>query len=120
MVTRGRRDHSADCHGGPQQGYPWAFLSAKRRRCPQHDPSLRGRNCSNVLLSNVQKKVPPGCHALQSEMVGNQFKIAIGKKAGKYNVLWHLENMGQNLNEEQLQEMVDKIKAEAINKRQPY
>ena len=45
-----------------------------------------------------------------AEAVGNAFKIAMGKKAGKFNVLWHLEKTGRTANDEQLQEMVDRIK----------
>jgi len=51
------------------------------------------------------------------EAVGNEFKIAVGKKAGQYNVLWHLEKTGRTATEEQLGEMVSRIKAEAIKKR---
>jgi len=53
---------------------------------------------------------PLGVIPYKAEAVGNVFKIAIGKKAGKFNVLWHLEKTGRTANDEQLQEMVDRIK----------
>jgi len=51
------------------------------------------------------------------EAVGNKFNIVLGKKTGKYSVIWHLERMGLDYpEEEQLRQIVDKIKARAIEK----
>lgn len=58
-----------------------------------------------------------GVMPYRADLVGNEFKIVVGKKAGKYNVLWHLEKIGRSATEEQLQEMVNKIKEEALKKR---
>jgi isopropylmalate/homocitrate/citramalate synthase len=52
-----------------------------------------------------------------AEAVGNAFKIAIGKKAGRFNVLWHLEKTGRTANDERVQEMVDRIKESSQRKR---
>ena len=60
---------------------------------------------------------PLGVMPYMPEAVGNEFKIAVGKKAGQYNVLWHLEKTGRTATEEQLGEMVNRIKAEAIKER---
>lgn len=51
------------------------------------------------------------------ELVGNEFGIVLGKKAGKYNVLWELERAGQQASDEELRELVEAIKARAIAKR---
>jgi isopropylmalate/homocitrate/citramalate synthase len=60
---------------------------------------------------------PLGVMPYMPEAVGNEFKIAVGKKAGQYNVLWHLEKKGRGATEEQIGKMVNRIKAEAIRKR---
>jgi methanogen homocitrate synthase len=64
-----------------------------------------------------KSKFPLGVMPYMPGAVGNEFRIAIGKKAGQYNVLWHLERTGRTATEEQLGEMVNRIKAEAIKKR---
>lgn len=51
------------------------------------------------------------------ELVGNTFEIILGKKAGKYNVLWELERMGTEASEEVIRRLVETIKARAIEKR---
>jgi isopropylmalate/homocitrate/citramalate synthase len=51
------------------------------------------------------------------ELVGNEFKIALGKKAGRYNVLWHLESHGLSANDDQIDKMVDSIKKKSLEKR---
>jgi len=58
-----------------------------------------------------------GVMPIMPEAVGNEFKIAIGKKSGQYNVVWHLEKTGRSANEDQLKEMVNRIKDESIRKR---
>lgn len=63
-----------------------------------------------------KKGFPLGVMPYKAEVVGNEFKIAVGKKAGKYNVLWHLENTGRTVNEEQLQEMVVRIKERSLKR----
>ena len=49
--------------------------------------------------------------------VGNEFKIVLGKKAGKFNVIWNLEKTGRSASEEQIKEMVNRIKDESLAKR---
>ncbi len=51
------------------------------------------------------------------ELVGGKFGIVLGKKAGKYNVLWHLERTGREASEEVIREIVNRIKAKAIENR---
>jgi len=60
---------------------------------------------------------PLGVMPYLAEAVGNEFRIALGKKAGKYNVLWHLDKSGKSVSEEQLQEIVNRVKEESIRKR---
>lgn len=60
---------------------------------------------------------PLGVMPYMPEAVGNEFNIVLGKKAGQYNVLWYLEKTGRTATEEQLGQMVTRIKAEAIGKR---
>lgn len=60
---------------------------------------------------------PLGVMPYMPEAVGNRFKIAIGKKSGQYNVLWHLDKTGRSATDDQLGEMVTRIKQEAILKR---
>jgi methanogen homocitrate synthase len=63
------------------------------------------------------KDFPLGVIPYLADKVGNKFNIALGKKSGKYNVLWHLENREKNLKDEYLQDIVDKIKIKSINKK---
>lgn len=60
---------------------------------------------------------PLGVMPYLAETVGNKFNIALGKKSGKYNVLWHIGDEKKGLEEEYLQKVVDKIKAKSINKK---
>ena len=60
---------------------------------------------------------PLGVIPYKAEAVGNAFKIAIGKKSGKFSVLWHLDKTGRTANDEQLQKMVDRIKELSQRKR---
>jgi len=51
------------------------------------------------------------------ELVGNDFAIALGKKSGKYNILWHLDKMGLTATEEALREIVDRVKEMSVRER---
>lgn len=64
-----------------------------------------------------KKDFPLGVVPYRAELVGNEFKIAVGKKAGKYNVMWHLEKNGRSATEEQIERIVNEIKAESIKKK---
>jgi len=44
--------------------------------------------------------LPLGTVPYLPELVGGEFGIVLGKKAGKYNVLWHLERTGREASEE--------------------
>jgi methanogen homocitrate synthase len=48
------------------------------------------------------------------EFVGNEFKITLGKKSGSYSVLWELEKLGWTATDEQIDEILKKVKEEAI------
>jgi len=50
-------------------------------------------------------------------LVGGKFDIVLGKKAGKYNVLWHLEKAGREASEEQIREIVARIKEKGVAER---
>ena len=60
---------------------------------------------------------PLGVMPIMPEVVGNEFKIAIGKKSGQYNIQWHLEKTGRSATEDQLRDIVDKVKEKAMEKR---
>jgi len=60
---------------------------------------------------------PLGVMPYHPELVGNQFWIAIGKKSGKYSVLWQLDRMGLSASEEAVREVVARIKAMSIRER---
>jgi isopropylmalate/homocitrate/citramalate synthase len=60
---------------------------------------------------------PLGVMPYMPEAVGNTFKIAVGKKSGQFNILWHLDKTGRSATDEQLVEMVTRIKEESILKR---
>ena len=51
------------------------------------------------------------------ELVGGTFGIVLGKKAGMYNVLWHLERTGRQASEEAIRGIVDQVKAKSIEER---
>jgi len=51
------------------------------------------------------------------QLVGGEFDIVLGKKAGKYNVLWHLEKAGREASEEQIREIVARIKEKGVAER---
>jgi len=61
--------------------------------------------------------LPLGTVPYLPELVGGEFGIVLGKKAGKYNVLWHLERTGREASEEAIREIVNRIKAKAIENR---
>lgn len=61
--------------------------------------------------------LPLGTVPYLPELVGGEFGIVLGKKAGKYNVLWHLERTGREASEEAIREIVDRVKAKAIENR---
>ncbi len=54
--------------------------------------------------------LPLGTVPYLPEVVGGQFSIALGKKAGKYNVLWHLDRSGLEASEEALRMVVERVK----------
>lgn len=60
---------------------------------------------------------PLGVMPYLPEAVGNEFRIVLGKKSGKYNVLWHLERSGREASEEAIREMVKRVKDKAIQDR---
>ena len=60
---------------------------------------------------------PLGVMPIMPEVVGNEFKIAIGKKSGQYNIQWHLEKTGRSATEDQLRDIVDKVKEKAMAKK---
>jgi isopropylmalate/homocitrate/citramalate synthase len=64
-----------------------------------------------------EKNFPLGVMPYRAEEVGNEFKIVIGKKSGKYSVIWHLEKNEKNASEEQIERIVSKIKTESIGKK---
>ena len=51
------------------------------------------------------------------ELVGGNFEIVMGKKAGIYNIMWHLDRTGQSASEDQIRDMVELIKAKSIEHR---
>jgi isopropylmalate/homocitrate/citramalate synthase len=64
-----------------------------------------------------KENFPLGVMPYMPEAVGNKFKIAIGKKSGRYNIVWHLSKSGRTATDEQLDEIVQKVKDEAMRKR---
>jgi methanogen homocitrate synthase len=66
-----------------------------------------------------KKEMPLGVVPYRPELVGGQFDLALGKKAGKYNVIWELEKMERSASEEQIREMVEHIKTRAIERKGP-
>jgi len=66
-----------------------------------------------------KKDMPLGVVPYRPELVGGQFDLALGKKAGKYNVIWELERMDRSATEEQIREMVERIKSRAIERKGP-
>lgn len=65
----------------------------------------------------LKKEFPLGVVPFLAEEVGNEFKIALGKKSGKYNVLWHLDKNGKEANKEQIERIVSEIKFDSLKKR---
>ncbi len=64
-----------------------------------------------------KKGLPLGVMPYLPELVGNEFGIVMGKKAGKYNVLWHLDQIGRTASDDVVREMVNRIKAKSIKER---
>lgn len=65
----------------------------------------------------LNEGLPLGTVPYLPELVGGEFRIVMGKKAGKYNVLWHLARTGREASEDQIREIVKQIKATAIENR---
>ncbi len=55
--------------------------------------------------------LPLGTVPYLPELVGGRFAIALGKKAGKYNVLWHLDRAGLKATEGAVRAIVERVKA---------
>ncbi len=51
------------------------------------------------------------------EYVGNKFQIAIGKKSGAHSIKWRLEDKGITASDEQVNEILAKVKQDAIEKK---
>jgi len=61
--------------------------------------------------------LPLGTVPYLPDLVGGEFGIVLGKKAGKYNVLWHLERTGRKAPEEAIREIVNRIKTKSVENR---
>lgn len=51
------------------------------------------------------------------EFVGNKFHVAIGKKSGAHSIRWRLEDMGLAASDAQVDEILAKVKAKALEKK---
>ena len=60
---------------------------------------------------------PLGVMPYMPETVEHTYRIAIEKKSGQYNLFWHLDKTGRSADEDQLWEMVDRVKQESTRKR---
>jgi len=60
---------------------------------------------------------PLGVMPYHPHLVGNEFWIAMGKKSGKYSVLWHLEKLGLSATDDAVRRIVERVKALSIKER---
>lgn len=60
---------------------------------------------------------PLGVMPYHPHLVGNEFWIALGKKSGKYSVLWHLEKMRLSATDKDVRRIVDRVKTLSIRER---
>jgi len=51
-----------------------------------------------------------------AQAVGSEFRILLGKKSGKFSVKWYLKEMGKTATEEQVEELVKKIKDASLRR----
>ena len=51
------------------------------------------------------------------EIVGGKFRIDLGKKAGRYNVMFHLDDKKLSATDDQIDNMVELIKAKSIGEK---
>lgn len=51
------------------------------------------------------------------EFVGNKFHVAIGKKSGAHSIRWRLEDMGLTASDAQVDGILAKVKAKALEKK---
>lgn len=51
------------------------------------------------------------------ELVGNEFRVAIGKKSGAFSIKWRLEELGYEATDEQIETILAKVKELAIQKK---
>jgi len=49
------------------------------------------------------------------EFVGNKFRLVLGKKSGRHSIEWKLEEMGLNVSEEKIDEILQKVKDKSIS-----
>jgi methanogen homocitrate synthase len=60
--------------------------------------------------------LPLGTVPYLPELVGGRFRIVLGKKAGRYNVLWHLDRAARSASDEAVRQIVDRVKAMGTEK----
>ena len=100
------------------------FEEAAGITLPGHKPVI-GRNSftyeagvAAMFSYRLHKEgMPLGTVPYLPELVGGRFGIVIGKKAGKYNILWKLEEAGKTASEEAITRIVARVKERAIQER---
>jgi len=100
------------------------FQEVSGVKMPGHKPVI-GKNAFSYEVGIAamfsyrlfKKGLPLGVMPYLPELVGNQFGIVMGKKAGKYNVLWRLDQIGRSAPDEVVREIVNRIKAKSIEER---
>lgn len=100
------------------------FQEVSGVKMPGHKPVI-GKNAFSYEVGIAamfsyrlfKKGLPLGVMPYLPELVGNQFGIVMGKKSGKYNVLWHLDRIERTASDDIVREMVNRIKAKSIKER---
>lgn len=65
------------------------------------------------------RKLPLSVEPYTPDLVGEEHKIILGKKAGKANILYKLEEFGYEADDEQIKTLVTRVKDLAIKKNAP-
>ena len=66
---------------------------------------------------DVMRREPKTLMAISPEFVGNRFRMVLGKKSGKASIEIKLDQLGKSYTEEQVSELLQRVKKLGTEKR---
>jgi isopropylmalate/homocitrate/citramalate synthase len=69
------------------------------------------------VVAQLYREMPEAVEPFAPELVGSKREVVLGKKSGKYSIIWKLEEHGLEATNEQIGEILSKVKSLSENKR---